>query len=103
MVGGSKFGLDVDTATLRDSECTSIRIKEDKSAYWIPVGSSTVIRRTKLINNLRICTSNGPTNLSLVSAVALLCEADKYFYLFPALTRLQLLFVRRERRCYSLP
>lgn len=36
IVGGSNFGFNVTTEQLRQSECTSIPIKEDKSAYWAP-------------------------------------------------------------------
>ncbi|KAF2467856.1 WSC domain-containing protein [Lindgomyces ingoldianus] len=34
--GGSNFGMDTTYADLRASECTSCRVKEDKSAYWTP-------------------------------------------------------------------
>lgn len=36
VVGGSNFGPVVTTASLRESECTSIPIAEDKSNYWFP-------------------------------------------------------------------
>ncbi|KIY53391.1 hypothetical protein FISHEDRAFT_33483 [Fistulina hepatica ATCC 64428] len=37
VVGGSNFGFETDTASLRQSECTSTPISEDKSAYWFPM------------------------------------------------------------------
>jgi len=36
VMGGSNFRLSTDTASLRKSECTSMPIAEDKSAYWFP-------------------------------------------------------------------
>jgi Domain of unknown function (DUF1996) len=36
VVGGSNFGPVVTTAGLRNSQCTSIPIAEDKSNYWFP-------------------------------------------------------------------
>ncbi|TFK36514.1 hypothetical protein BDQ12DRAFT_686546 [Crucibulum laeve] len=36
VLGGSNFGLNVSTSSLRQSECTSIPIVEDKSNYWYP-------------------------------------------------------------------
>ncbi|KAF9529140.1 hypothetical protein CPB83DRAFT_790698 [Crepidotus variabilis] len=36
VVGGSNFGLNFSTASLRSSECSSIPISEDKSNYWYP-------------------------------------------------------------------
>jgi hypothetical protein len=36
VVGGSNFGFEVTTEKLRQSQCTSIPIKEDKSNYWWP-------------------------------------------------------------------
>ncbi|KAF7326656.1 Wsc domain [Mycena venus] len=36
VLGGSNFGLNISTAVLRDSSCTSIPIPEDKSNYWFP-------------------------------------------------------------------
>ncbi|KAJ7222332.1 hypothetical protein GGX14DRAFT_428484 [Mycena pura] len=37
VVGGSNFGMNISTAALRNSACTSIPIPEDKSNYWFPV------------------------------------------------------------------
>ncbi|KAK0442529.1 uncharacterized protein EV420DRAFT_1077422 [Desarmillaria tabescens] len=36
VLGGSSFSLNMSTADLRGSECTSIPIQEDKSNYWYP-------------------------------------------------------------------
>ncbi|KAJ3975834.1 hypothetical protein EV361DRAFT_865096 [Lentinula raphanica] len=36
VVGGSNFGMNITTDSLRDSECTSMPIEEDKSNYWYP-------------------------------------------------------------------
>jgi len=36
VLGGSNFGLELTTASLRESECTSMPIAEDKSNYWYP-------------------------------------------------------------------
>ncbi|KAJ4464394.1 hypothetical protein C8R41DRAFT_860028 [Lentinula lateritia] len=36
VLGGSGFGLNVNTSILQESECTSIPIQEDKSNYWFP-------------------------------------------------------------------
>ncbi|KAF9072565.1 hypothetical protein BDP27DRAFT_1217361 [Rhodocollybia butyracea] len=36
IIGGSNFGMNVTTASLRDSECTTMPIQEDKSNYWFP-------------------------------------------------------------------
>ncbi|KIY52536.1 hypothetical protein FISHEDRAFT_69766 [Fistulina hepatica ATCC 64428] len=36
VVGGSNFGFEANTSLLRDSECTSTTIEEDKSNYWFP-------------------------------------------------------------------
>ncbi|KAJ2913482.1 hypothetical protein MD484_g6915, partial [Candolleomyces efflorescens] len=36
ILGGSNFGLNLSTARLRQSECSSIPIPEDKSNYWYP-------------------------------------------------------------------
>ncbi len=37
VLGGSGFSLNLSTADLRGSECTSIPVQEDKSNYWYPV------------------------------------------------------------------
>jgi len=37
ILGGSNFGMNVTTAKLRESECTSIPIPQDKSNYWFPL------------------------------------------------------------------
>lgn len=34
--GGSNFRIETTTSSLIDSECTSTKIKQDKSVYWIP-------------------------------------------------------------------
>ncbi|GLB44802.1 putative wsc domain-containing protein [Lyophyllum shimeji] len=36
VLGGSNFRMNTNTAELRESECTSIPIPEDKSNYWFP-------------------------------------------------------------------
>ncbi|KAK7037774.1 hypothetical protein VNI00_010735 [Paramarasmius palmivorus] len=36
VMGGSNFRVSTNTSFLRQSECTSMPIKEDKSAYWFP-------------------------------------------------------------------
>ncbi|TEB23212.1 hypothetical protein FA13DRAFT_1640227 [Coprinellus micaceus] len=36
VLGGSNFRMSVNTASLRQSACTSIPIPQDKSAYWFP-------------------------------------------------------------------
>ncbi|KAG5643284.1 hypothetical protein DXG03_001251 [Asterophora parasitica] len=36
VLGASNFGAEVTTAKLRESQCTSIPIAEDKSNYWFP-------------------------------------------------------------------
>ncbi|KAG6915002.1 hypothetical protein DXG01_013955 [Tephrocybe rancida] len=36
VLGGSNFRMNTNTAALRQSECTSIPIPEDKSSYWFP-------------------------------------------------------------------
>ncbi|KAJ7630002.1 hypothetical protein DFH06DRAFT_1224584 [Mycena polygramma] len=36
VLGGSNFGMNISTAALRNSSCTSIPIPEDKSNYWFP-------------------------------------------------------------------
>lgn len=36
VLGGSNFRFNTTTAQLRQSECTSIPIPQDKSAYWFP-------------------------------------------------------------------
>ncbi|EAU87993.2 hypothetical protein CC1G_01640 [Coprinopsis cinerea okayama7 len=36
VIGGSNFGFELTTDFLRESECTSIPIAEDKSNYWYP-------------------------------------------------------------------
>ena len=37
VIGGSNFGVEIPSSDyLRESECTSSAIKEDKSAYWFP-------------------------------------------------------------------
>lgn len=36
VLGGSNFRMSVDTASLRQSACTSVPIPQDKSAYWFP-------------------------------------------------------------------
>ncbi|KAJ3756048.1 hypothetical protein EV360DRAFT_48622 [Lentinula raphanica] len=43
VVGGSNFGMNITTDSLRDSECTSMPIEEDKSNYWYPVRLPTII------------------------------------------------------------
>ena len=40
VMGGSNFGLDTNISALRDSECTSMPIAQDKSNYWFPVSLS---------------------------------------------------------------
>uniref|UniRef100_A0A0W0F7N3 DUF1996 domain-containing protein n=1 Tax=Moniliophthora roreri TaxID=221103 RepID=A0A0W0F7N3_MONRR len=37
VLGGSNFRVNTNTSFLRQSECTSMPIAEDKSAYWFPV------------------------------------------------------------------
>ncbi|KAL0945477.1 hypothetical protein HGRIS_000963 [Hohenbuehelia grisea] len=36
VVGGSNFGFETNTASLRQSKCTSVPIPQDKSNYWFP-------------------------------------------------------------------
>ncbi|KAJ4481131.1 hypothetical protein J3R30DRAFT_3287236 [Lentinula aciculospora] len=36
VLGGSGFGLNVNTSILQGSDCTSLPIQEDKSNYWFP-------------------------------------------------------------------
>ncbi|KAG6897318.1 hypothetical protein C0992_002494 [Termitomyces sp. T32_za158] len=36
VLGGSNFRMNTNTGALRQSECTSIPIPEDKSNYWFP-------------------------------------------------------------------
>ncbi|KAJ3743914.1 hypothetical protein DFH05DRAFT_1492967 [Lentinula detonsa] len=36
VVGGSNFGMNITTDSLRDSQCTSMPIEQDKSNYWYP-------------------------------------------------------------------
>ncbi|KAI0393628.1 hypothetical protein F5Y17DRAFT_302798 [Xylariaceae sp. FL0594] len=36
VMGGSNFGATVDGTTLSDSQCTTAKIKNDKSNYWVP-------------------------------------------------------------------
>jgi hypothetical protein len=38
VLGGSNFKMTTNTASLLQSECTSIPIPQDKSNYWFPVG-----------------------------------------------------------------
>ncbi|KAF9016701.1 hypothetical protein BDZ89DRAFT_1094434 [Hymenopellis radicata] len=40
VLGGSNFDASVNTAKLRQSQCTTTAIAEDKSSYWVPVNSS---------------------------------------------------------------
>jgi len=42
VLGGSKFGFNTSTDELRQSECTSIPIPEDKSNYWFSVSFSSL-------------------------------------------------------------
>ena len=37
--GGSNLRFNTSTASLRQSQCTSVPIPQDKSAYWFPVSS----------------------------------------------------------------
>jgi len=37
VMGGSNFRMTTSTASLRDSQCSSIPITQDKSNYWFPV------------------------------------------------------------------
>lgn len=39
-MGGSNFDFELTTAKLRESECTSVPIPQDKSSYWFPVCDS---------------------------------------------------------------
>ncbi|KAE9401276.1 hypothetical protein BT96DRAFT_992167 [Gymnopus androsaceus JB14] len=36
ILGGSNFGMNITTALLRESECTTMPIQEDHSNYWFP-------------------------------------------------------------------
>jgi hypothetical protein len=51
VVGGSNFRLTTDTASLKKSECTSIPIKEDKSAYWFPVSFSKICNESSCFSH----------------------------------------------------
>ncbi|KAL1668487.1 hypothetical protein GGF50DRAFT_124038 [Schizophyllum commune] len=44
VVGGSNFGLDSTSSdVLRNSSCTSVPIREDKSNYWYPNGTFSLV------------------------------------------------------------
>ncbi|KAK0486751.1 hypothetical protein EDD18DRAFT_1193686 [Armillaria luteobubalina] len=43
VLGGSNFSLNLSTADLRGSDCTSIPVQEDKSNYWYPDGSFVTV------------------------------------------------------------
>ncbi|KAJ4480249.1 hypothetical protein J3R30DRAFT_3470805 [Lentinula aciculospora] len=43
VVGGSNFGMNITTDSLRDSQCTSMPIEEDKSNYWYPNGTFSAL------------------------------------------------------------
>ncbi|KAJ3986052.1 hypothetical protein F5890DRAFT_1506543 [Lentinula detonsa] len=63
VLGGSGFGLNVNTSILQGSDCTSIPVQEDKSNYWFPTESN---RRndgsfTSVSGNAVIDTSNSTT------------------------------------------
>ncbi|KAJ3906383.1 hypothetical protein F5879DRAFT_1069721 [Lentinula edodes] len=73
VVGGSNFGMNITTDSLRDSECTSMPIEEDKSNYWYPhlyfqhkngsfsaldVGNVMYLYAVSLRNNFALLTIN---------------------------------------------
>lgn len=50
VLGGSNFRFNTSTEALRQSECTSIPIPEDKSNYWFPVSFSSLSLTEELID-----------------------------------------------------
>lgn len=58
VLGGSNFAFNTSTAALRNSDCTSIPIPEDKSNYWFPVccRSSTGAEQNLIRRLGSICT-----------------------------------------------
>ncbi|KAI5890962.1 uncharacterized protein SCHCODRAFT_02627754 [Schizophyllum commune H4-8] len=70
IMGGSNFGLDTNISALRDSECTSMPIAQDKSNYWFP--------------HLYFQWSNGSyTSLDAASTVYYLYDNDAGVKAFP--------------------
>ncbi|KAL1725704.1 hypothetical protein EV714DRAFT_220827, partial [Schizophyllum commune] len=70
VMGGSNFGLDTNISALRDSECTSMPIAQDKSNYWFP--------------HLYFQWSNGSyTSLDAASTVYYLYDNDAGVKAFP--------------------
>ncbi|KAL1742256.1 hypothetical protein HDZ31DRAFT_43667 [Schizophyllum fasciatum] len=52
VIGGSNFGLDLTSSdALRNSSCTSVPIREDKSSYWYPVRPFKAMELTLIWKN----------------------------------------------------
>ncbi|KAJ4464757.1 hypothetical protein C8J55DRAFT_544786 [Lentinula edodes] len=114
VLGGSGFGLSVNTSILQESECTSIPIQEDKSNYWFPQlyfqkndGSFASVSGNAVIDYLFSDSANVttpfPNNFRMLSGDTTLRTLNASSFAQQAVTFLCLQFSGTSSRYNELP
>ncbi|KAJ6463450.1 hypothetical protein C8R45DRAFT_1025772 [Mycena sanguinolenta] len=114
VLGGSNFGLNTSTADLRNSDCTSIPIPEDKSNYWFPQmyfqwanGTFTSVTGNAVIyylfNDTPGYTTEFPDDFRMLSGDPTLRTLDPSSFAQQAITFLCLDFSGTSNRYNELP
>lgn len=114
VLGGSNFGFNLSTSFLRQSECTSMPVKEDKSNYWYPQlyfwwknGSFSSVEGNPVIYYLYSDkegeTTAFPDNFRMLSGDPTLRKFNKFDFGSRAITFLCLDFNGESNRTNELP
>ncbi|KAJ3991522.1 hypothetical protein F5050DRAFT_1581285, partial [Lentinula boryana] len=109
VLGGSGFGLNVNTSILQGSDCTSIPVQEDKSNYWFPQlyfqrndGSFTSVSGNAVIDTSNSTTAF-PNNFRMLSGDTTLRTLNASSFAQQAVTFLCLQFSGTSNRYNELP
>uniref|UniRef100_A0A0W0G435 DUF1996 domain-containing protein n=1 Tax=Moniliophthora roreri TaxID=221103 RepID=A0A0W0G435_MONRR len=116
VLGGSNFGLNLSTSWLRQSQCTSIPIAEDKSNYWFPqlyfqwrdgsftsVDGNAVIRSYYLFSDAPNSTTAFPEDFRMLSGDPNLRTLDPASFAQQAITYICLNFDGVSSKHNELP
>ncbi|GAW00416.1 wsc domain [Lentinula edodes] len=117
VLGGSGFGLNVNTSILQESECTSIPIQEDKSNYWFPQlyfqkndgsfasvsGNAVICRCFPVAPDSANVTAPFPNNFRMLSGDTTLRTLNASSFAQQAVTFLCLQFSGTSKRYNELP
>ncbi|KAF9500093.1 hypothetical protein BDN71DRAFT_1265715 [Pleurotus eryngii] len=99
VLGGSNFAMTTNTAKLRQSQCTSIPIAEDKSNYWFP----HLYFQYYLFDDKPGTTTAFPDDFRMISGSPLLRTYDSNSFAQQAVTYLCLDFNGQTTRHSELP